>query len=590
MVFKQGDVASCVTAQVAGQSLTTQTDVKVRWPDNSIKHALVSFVIPSVPAGGSVTVNFLNGGTNANSSYTTKAQLLATDFDARMAITPSGGSTTTITARNLLNGIANPEYWVQGQVCSEFLIRDFTQNISNQLNVQYYVRYYPGWSGFRVDAVVENCWTEYRGNLTYDFNLLLGNSNPQSVFSKTGFTHNVNARWHKVFWQGNTPPAVEVRYNLPYLISTKTAPALRHLAGRPGEHHQFGLLRLAELRPRHHAERHHRDLLPDHGRSPGSRPVSHLGGPLPAEHGQPHEGDHAELRRPVRLDPDPPSRRQPRQVREEPRDDDRRSADRLGRLVGLHLAEPGRQVARAGRPDNDRVDRQLRHQAAFACIPYLVTGDFYYLEEMYFWGGWDLSDGNYAYRSDAQGLLNDQTRGDAWAIRNISDAAALAPDAHTLEKSYFTNKTNNNINNWVNRYITTGNYPAIHYWQDQSNIGADGGRPDGELVTTCRYYTSTWMDDFVLTVLTHMKDGGWNTSGLVDWLGVSSSTASTIRTTTGTAAHRTTSPPPTTTATTTASAMPPGPTSITPTSPSPARRTSPTPTMPTTIPTSPAAR
>ncbi len=207
------------------QNLTTQTDVKVRWPDNSVKHALVSFVIPSVPANGSVTVNFNNGGTNANSSYTTKAQLLATDFDARMTITPSGGSPTTITARNLLNGIANPEYWIQGQVCSEFLIRDLTTYIAgNQVNVQYYVRYYPGWGGFRVDTVVENCTTMYRGNLTYDFNLLLGNSNPQSVFSETAFTHNFNARWHKIFWQGTTPPAVEVHYNLAYMVSTMLLP------------------------------------------------------------------------------------------------------------------------------------------------------------------------------------------------------------------------------------------------------------------------------------------------------------------------------------------------------------------------------
>ncbi len=53
---------------------------------------------------------------------------------------------------------------------------------------------------------------------------------------------------------------------------------------------------------------------------------------------------------------------------------------------------------------------------------------------MYFWGTWDMADSNYSYRGGSQGLMNDQARGDAWAIRNISDAANLAPDSQTLEK------------------------------------------------------------------------------------------------------------------------------------------------------------
>ena len=521
MIFKQGDVASNVTAVVGGNNLTTQTDVKVRWPDNSVKHALVSFVIPSMPANGSVTVSFNSGGTNANSSYTSKAQLLATDFDARMTITPAGGTATTITARNLLNGIANPEYWIQGQICSEFLIRDFSQNISNQLNVQYYVRYYPGWSGFRVDAVVENCWTEYRGNLTYDFNLLLGNSNPQSVFAKTAFTHNINARWHKVFWQGTTPPAVEVRYNLPYLISTKLLPPYdtslvvpestisSAYSGWQGSAHdimqngiitvyfpttggrqEVGLYPTWAARYLLSMDNRMKEITLNCGDLSGSIPI-HLREGNAAKSAKNHV---------MTIDDRPTVWASWWDYTYQD------AADKLPAPVGPTTTE--------WTVDNS-------HQAAFACIPYLVTGDFYYLEEMYFWGAWDLADSNHAYRSDAQGLINDQTRGDAWAIRNISDAASLAPDTQTLEKNYFTNKTNNNINNWINRYITTGNYPSIHYWQDQSNIGADGGRPDGDLVTTCRYYTSTWMDDFVLTVLTHMKDVGWNTSSLVDWLGVS---------------------------------------------------------------------
>ena len=95
LVFKKGDVASNVTARINGLNVNTQTDVKVRYPDNSVKHALVSFLIPCLAASSTAIVEITNGGTNYNTSYLTKTQLLATDFDARMAVTPSGGSTTT---------------------------------------------------------------------------------------------------------------------------------------------------------------------------------------------------------------------------------------------------------------------------------------------------------------------------------------------------------------------------------------------------------------------------------------------------------------------------------------------------------------
>ncbi len=39
MIFKEGDVADHVYAKIGSQTLTTQTDVKIRWPDNTVKHA-----------------------------------------------------------------------------------------------------------------------------------------------------------------------------------------------------------------------------------------------------------------------------------------------------------------------------------------------------------------------------------------------------------------------------------------------------------------------------------------------------------------------------------------------------------------------
>ncbi|HUW83251.1 MAG TPA: Calx-beta domain-containing protein, partial [Phycisphaerae bacterium] len=516
LVFKQGDVASNVTARVGAQTLPTQTDVKIRWGDTSVKHALVSFVIPQVPADQTVTVEILNGGTNYNADYVDKTELLATDFEASMSLNV-GGTPYTASARQLLGGIASPEYWTQGEICSEFLIRDFSVNIENQLNVQYYVRTYPGWSGFRVATVVENCWTEYRGNLTYDFDLELGNSSPVSVFAKTGFTHTYNARWHKVFWQGNEPPEIEIQYDLDYMTSTGILPNYDTSLVVPestisgaysgwqssghdimdngiimtyfpttGDHAEIGLYPLWDTRYLFSMDNRMREITLNCGDLSGSIPI----------HLRESDASRPSYTHVINIDDRPTvwsgwwdyTYQDPE--------------DKLPAPIGETSSEWG-------------VDKA--HQGSLACVSYLVTGDFYYLEEMYFWAGWNLSDSNHDYRFDSLGIFRDQTRGDAWAIRNVADPANLAPDGHSFDKSYFTSKTSNNINWWYDYYVVNGDYPSIHYWQDQDVIS----RPDGSLDPTCTHYTSPWMDDFVLVVLGHMKETGWATTALMEWMGES---------------------------------------------------------------------
>lgn len=44
--FAKGDVSSHVTAKIAGNFVPTQTEVKTRYGDGSVKHALIAFVIP----------------------------------------------------------------------------------------------------------------------------------------------------------------------------------------------------------------------------------------------------------------------------------------------------------------------------------------------------------------------------------------------------------------------------------------------------------------------------------------------------------------------------------------------------------------
>jgi hypothetical protein len=98
----------------------------------------------------------------------------------------------------------------------------------------------------------------------------------------------------------------------------------------------------------------------------------------------------------------------------------------------------------------------MAHQSAFAFVGYLITGDWYYLEEIYFWasrnvaapppGNCDYCRGGTSENSGIYGIVNPYTniRGVAWGLRPVVHAATFAPDG-SPEKGYFREKALNTI-------------------------------------------------------------------------------------------------------------------------------------------------
>ncbi|MDR2041676.1 MAG: hypothetical protein LBP98_05095 [Tannerella sp.] len=87
------------------------------------------------------------------------------------------------------------------------------------------------------------------------------------------------------------------------------------------------------------------------------------------------------------------------------------------------------------------------HVPSLAYVPYLITGDRYYSDEMLHYanhavlGSWFGNNG----RMGEQGLIwQNQMRGWAWRFRDITDAANYLPDDHKY-KDYFTGIMNNNL-------------------------------------------------------------------------------------------------------------------------------------------------
>ncbi|MCK6554766.1 hypothetical protein L6Q96_09335 [Candidatus Binatia bacterium] len=97
--FVQGEIAGFPQAMVDGTPVLTQADVKTRWPDGSVKHAVLTFLVPTLEADSTVTVTFRNQTSGNNTGLLDKAGMLdpAYDFEAAMVLSAGALATATTT-------------------------------------------------------------------------------------------------------------------------------------------------------------------------------------------------------------------------------------------------------------------------------------------------------------------------------------------------------------------------------------------------------------------------------------------------------------------------------------------------------------
>jgi hypothetical protein len=207
-------------------------------------------------------------------------------------------------------------------------------------------------------------------------------------------------------------------------------------------------------------------------------------------------------------------------------------------------------------------DFDTAHQPGHGFFQYLMTGDWYALQELYAWNSFNPTQMNIGKdtcgRAGAWGNLNDggsclQTRAKAWSFRGFVQTAASAPD-NSPEKAYFTEKINNNIVISEGRYaITNGAFPpsdptcagfnavtttdkwcfgnkmiseipyedtprysTLHVPTNGTNGSCNGTwNQNYDANATC---DSTWHQYFYYAALGHAKDLGFSTNALLSWI------------------------------------------------------------------------
>jgi hypothetical protein len=259
--FKAGEIPGHAQALVNGAPVLTQCDEKGRWENGSLKFAVVSFVA-DIPAGGEVTVEFINQGTGhnddtpgyASGGYLTAADLAsdavldAFNFDGTIEL--SGGRTGVLSARDMLKA-GHHRYWLRGPIVTAVIIEDRTPSLSydNARSVYplhpifeawfYHPAENPGFRKADMGYTLENVWASGNASLSAEkvtYNLTLTKDKARtkiadpditpsgSAYTVPNFMHIARSRWHRRYWINNAPAELRIDHNLKYLVTTRAIP------------------------------------------------------------------------------------------------------------------------------------------------------------------------------------------------------------------------------------------------------------------------------------------------------------------------------------------------------------------------------
>jgi hypothetical protein len=488
--------------------VTLQMDVKARHADGSVRHAIFSAIIPSIDANAVRTMSLAKNAVPSSATAALPAALLASGFTASTSAT-IGGIKYSASADRLLKTGAKAT-WLAGAVANEWHVSaplTTAAGVSHpHLTARFAVRYYSAVKKARVDVTIENNWAFEPNpqNFKYNAEVTVGG---KSAYSKADVTHLVQARWRKVFWWGGDAPQITPIVNSKYLIATRAVPnydqsitiapgvltAYAATFSTPsstdpmkiglavpympmtGAHEDIGILpswaanyllsmdkralganlRTGDLSGSFSA--HYRDKITD-------RPVSLKNFPYMTIAG--------------------------------------RSTDTGNPVTGKMEAFPG-----CGGDCATPYTHDIPHQPSLAYLPYLVTGDFYYLEELQFWAMYDVFASNPNYREREKGLLiPEQIRGQAWGLRTLAQATYITPDTDEL-KGDFTTLLNNNLD-WYNQ--TYSNNPNANKLNVIINGFAIGYNNNTAL--------APWQDDFFTSAVGHTVDLGFTkANALLAW-------------------------------------------------------------------------
>ncbi|MGC2080873.1 MAG: hypothetical protein WA728_33635 [Xanthobacteraceae bacterium] len=230
--FVQGAIPHAPGVLINGMAAASQADVKNRYPDGSVEFAVISVIVPHIPANGSVSLTFDDDLANDNTSLT-QAQMAALlpIGSATMTLTPTSGLIGTADAGQMLaDGNCRP--WTSGPIAQTMECADDTAVRKYDIGFgggyhpfrpRFYVTFWPVTRQVFVRAVGENGLTTEQEDLAYKLAIT---SNGTAVYTKD--------------LTGTVPVGSPTKYSLIHWANTRWSRGVldRGRSPAPGQHRQ----------------------------------------------------------------------------------------------------------------------------------------------------------------------------------------------------------------------------------------------------------------------------------------------------------------------------------------------------------------
>jgi hypothetical protein len=102
--------------------------------------------------------------------------------------------------------------------------RPATESQYKSLHPIFVLTQYTGWPGVKEEFILENPWSDKLQSQDYNLALKNGPGTGATPYTKNGIIHTFSTRWRKTFWDGAQPGSMTVDFNLPYMTSTGAVP------------------------------------------------------------------------------------------------------------------------------------------------------------------------------------------------------------------------------------------------------------------------------------------------------------------------------------------------------------------------------
>jgi len=479
--FAKGDVPAGYTLNVTDENI--QVTKKATWSDGSLKFGIFSGVFSSA---GSHDLHLI-----ADPSATSLTEAALISALGTTTITLSGGVTGSINAATLLAGTpAAPGKiaWQDGPYCIERIVGG---QISGTVYGFFHCRYYSN-GALSVDFVIENAEAlSANANTTSATTCTFTLAGTQVYSASQTIYH--NTRFMETYWVSD--PGVHVAHSTSYLYSTKAIEQYKSGAVPQtlidGYTQTIAPYELGDHRVDYGSTGYHKQIgpLPEWDVSairngfPSDAVAAVICNAKAANHRSIHYKDSA-TGYPVNRQTYP-------------------TADDRGWTPT---------VLKVGTGTKADTTSKSSHKPANGYLAYLLTGKYYFLETIWYWGNNSIlsaegeTGAQYARFATDMALMPEgaQKRSQAWGLRDVMRAAFISPDSHVMT-TYFDTCCTDTVNYIYSQYVT-GAWDNIFGWLDDYDYPAQN---------------AAFMQYFYLAVafrLSELELGGTNTSAVLLWL------------------------------------------------------------------------